>query len=439
MFTENPNQDNSTISSWFLLESDIRGPVEDPASYFDVSNTDRFEDLDLLLMTHGWRDFSWKYDKAAFPAEHGFSISGKVRKRFANQPVDNAAVNLILFGSGKPFSGFAAIDSSGRFSLTGLDLNGEMRLIASVTDADDRFRGMLLMDSVNYSPAEINSLPQLRSLLPEENSFSLHKDLSAGDQPSGKGINDFIIYSEFKESVKKRYKLSDTIALGEVKITARKVNPPESARDRARHYLRATPDRELIIPKNYKGFSSVYLLANAKFVAPLKLPWGMPFRMQYPYYLIDGAEATEDDVKSLPVSAVERIDVLEATTFYAVFGPRLVKRDTTLRQADGAISIILRSDYNRPRSELYSASMKLRGYYEPRIFYSPVHHTLLESDYKPDLRNTLYWEPDIILRSNKETYLHYFNNDNRSVIKITVEGLTSTGIPVTASANYTVK
>src|SRR5664280_78959 len=34
----------STISSWFLLESDIRGPVEDPSCYFDSSNPDRLKD-----------------------------------------------------------------------------------------------------------------------------------------------------------------------------------------------------------------------------------------------------------------------------------------------------------------------------------------------------------------------------------------------------------
>lgn len=439
MLTGNPYGDNSTISSWFLLESDIRGPVENPASYFDTSNPGRFENLDLLLMTQGWRDFKWKYDKPAYTAEHGFTVSGRVRKVFADQPVENASVNFVFFGENRPFSGIAGVDSSGKFILDGLDIRGDLQFVASITDEKDKLKGWLIMDSTRYTPAEIRK-SQFPVILPPEQSGTLPDfGLTAGSKPADRKLDDFIQYGEYKESIKRKYRLSDTIALGEVKITAKKIGAPESARDRARHYLRATPDRELVIPENYKGFGSVYLLANAKFVAPLKLPWGMPFRMQYPLYLIDGAEATEDDVKALPVSAVERIDILNPTAFYGVFGPKLVKRDTSTVQADGAISIILRSDYTRKRPELHSASLKIHGYYEPRIFYSPVHHSLLESDYKPDLRSTVFWKPDIVLKNNEKVVLNYFNTDNPSVIKITIEGITSTGIPVTATAKYTVK
>ncbi|HEX7468891.1 MAG TPA: hypothetical protein VF324_09950, partial [Methanobacterium sp.] len=59
-----------TISSWFLLESDVRGIVEDPSYYFDLSNPSRLSDLDLLLRTQGWRDFAWKYDTIYFPPEN---------------------------------------------------------------------------------------------------------------------------------------------------------------------------------------------------------------------------------------------------------------------------------------------------------------------------------------------------------------------------------
>ena len=43
--TDNTSQFPGNISSWFLLESDVRGSVEDPSYYFDPSNADRFRDL----------------------------------------------------------------------------------------------------------------------------------------------------------------------------------------------------------------------------------------------------------------------------------------------------------------------------------------------------------------------------------------------------------
>jgi hypothetical protein len=68
-FTRDASQFPSAISSWFLLESDVHGPVEEPSYYFDLSNPNRLENLDRLLCTQGWRDFKWEYDNINYPTE----------------------------------------------------------------------------------------------------------------------------------------------------------------------------------------------------------------------------------------------------------------------------------------------------------------------------------------------------------------------------------
>lgn len=50
----------STIQSWLLCESDIRGKVEEPRFYFDTTKAKSLKALDYLMMTSGWRRFSWK-------------------------------------------------------------------------------------------------------------------------------------------------------------------------------------------------------------------------------------------------------------------------------------------------------------------------------------------------------------------------------------------
>jgi len=67
IFSDNSSGFPSTISSWFLLESDVRGTVEEPSYYFDPSNSNRLKDLDILLLTQGWRDFEWKYMNVNYP------------------------------------------------------------------------------------------------------------------------------------------------------------------------------------------------------------------------------------------------------------------------------------------------------------------------------------------------------------------------------------
>jgi hypothetical protein len=51
----------------------------------------------------------------------------------------------------------------------------------------------------------------------------------------------------------------------------------------------------------------------------------------------------------------------------------------------------------------------------------------------------LFWEPNIEIENNKNIILNYYNSDNSSTVKVTIEGITSDGIPITASTKYEVK
>ncbi len=51
-------QDN--ILSHLLISSELNGKIEEPSYYFDPEEDDRQEALDLLMLTHGWRRFSWE-------------------------------------------------------------------------------------------------------------------------------------------------------------------------------------------------------------------------------------------------------------------------------------------------------------------------------------------------------------------------------------------
>src|ERR1035437_5724819 len=152
---ENTSQYPRNISSWFLLESDVRGYVEDPSYYFDPANPDRLKDLDLLLRTQGWRDFAWKYDSTYFPPENGFTVSGRLRNGNKNKPVEDSRVSIGIFGGKSTFIKSVPVDSTGRFKLSGIDLSGKATLIATGIGKKDRLQGVLTLDSVTYKPAEV--------------------------------------------------------------------------------------------------------------------------------------------------------------------------------------------------------------------------------------------------------------------------------------------
>lgn len=51
--------DNKNIQSHFLLSTQLKGNIYNPANYFNEQNKDRKQDLDLLLLTQGWRNYVW--------------------------------------------------------------------------------------------------------------------------------------------------------------------------------------------------------------------------------------------------------------------------------------------------------------------------------------------------------------------------------------------
>jgi hypothetical protein len=448
IFTDNSSGFPSSISSWFLLESDVRGAVEEPSYYFDPSNPDRLKDLDQLLLTQGWRDFEWKYKTMNYLPEHGFTFSGRVRKKFTDVPLQNSTVTLALFKGGKPLIEVLPLDNEGRFISEGIDFTGEGKLVASVTGERDNLKGWLLLDSTRYSPAPIKNIAHRKAFMQNDNQIGSDSMLTSEDSLITKRYHKFIQYAEISSSIKKKYKLTDTIALGEVKIIAKRVDWTETAKSRSRHYLMGEPDREIVITPQLEIYNNVYqLLTQSMILNPG--PLQSPRRLNRPLYLIDGNRSTELDVRALPISLVERIDVINDPASFAALRT-LVPTETAdslggskivMGYADGAISIILKDNYDSyiNKAVFHSVNIAFSGYNEPRLFYSPKHKSTLESDYKPDLRTTLFWVPNINLDASNDLLLNYYNTDNSSDIKITVEGITSSGIPVTGSAGYIVQ
>lgn len=425
----------SSISSWFLLESDVHGPVEEPSYYFDRSNPDRLKDLDLLLLTQGWRDFKWKYGFMMYPPEKGFSISGRLRKLFADVPFKKSSVNLAIFKDGNPLVKTLQADSAGRFYLNGVDLTGDAKLIVSGTGEKGRIQGWLLLDSLKYSPPKVqDNIARARVLLNDNQ--SVKEDQPASDnQLTRENLSAFLRYAEIKNSVKSKYKLSDTILPGEVIITAKRQDLPESARARnVRYLMTLMPDREYVITPESEIFNNLGQLIQ------FKLHFGAfgagnmgGLAFNNPLILFEGMEVSWEDIEYLPVDWIERFDCLRpGSPAAAAWGER---------GKGGVISIISRTGASESDNlpAYHSANIKFSGYSEPRIFYSPKHYTKLESDYKPDLRTTLLWEPDIRLENKKALFLNFYNGDNPSIVRVTVEGITSTGIPLSGSTEYEVK
>ena len=87
--------------SYLLLGSELKGYIPDAAQYFDNANSKRKEQLDLIMLTHGWTSFDWhmlarKEIKDMQPVERGITLKGKfIMKKASNKPESKGKSEII--------------------------------------------------------------------------------------------------------------------------------------------------------------------------------------------------------------------------------------------------------------------------------------------------------------------------------------------------------
>ncbi|MDD4821358.1 MAG: hypothetical protein PHI48_02190 [Bacteroidales bacterium] len=112
-----------TFRSEMLLSSDLKGFVETPGYYFNNPYDSICKQLDLLLLTHGWRGYDWDditRKKFTHLPDTAFTISGKV-SNLLGKPVQNRKISLIVQG-GKFIYDMTRTDPKGRFAFSNLDV-----------------------------------------------------------------------------------------------------------------------------------------------------------------------------------------------------------------------------------------------------------------------------------------------------------------------------
>ena len=434
-FTDISSPNPTSIASWFLLESDVHGPVEEPSYYFDPLNKNRLADLDILLMTQGWRDFQWKYDSILpFIHEIGFMLTGRVTRILNKNPIEGTKINLGIFTDRNSIFLSTNTDPYGYFSFEGLDITGRADMFISATGKNERMEGRIFIDSVLYDPpppGELTAILPKLILRPDEYS-TMRQD------------------AEIRLAIRKKYKLSDTIDIGEVLITAERPDTEQEEKVKESRRVYGTPDKEMIVSPPMENFAGdVFDLIQGR-IPGVKVERDPLKRNAVTVYIrnqksIGDTEATgalilidgrlmdgPDDINyvlALPAYMVDRIDVINASPLYGQKG------------ANGSINIITRSGMRRVpgKPSLNTASVKFKGFDIPRIFNSPKHNNPKDPDYSSDMRSTIFWEPEIKIEKNENEMVEFYNADNSTTINILVEGVTSEGIPVTGRTKYSVK
>ncbi|HEY4798547.1 MAG TPA: MG2 domain-containing protein, partial [Bacteroidia bacterium] len=121
------------ILSKMLLEYDLKENVEEPNFYFDPKEPTADKSLDYLLMTSGWRRFTWEkvlsngLPSIKYTAEKAI-ISGVVMDAYTGKPIANAKIQVNNDDTS------IETDENGKFSLNKVDLTEAKNLFVSASN-----------------------------------------------------------------------------------------------------------------------------------------------------------------------------------------------------------------------------------------------------------------------------------------------------------------
>lgn len=412
----NAKEGGNDIYSYLMLESDIYGLIENPSHYFDPLNSNRFKDLDLLLLTQGWRDFIWKHlsdtiISIKYPYENGINITGKIYTILSNKPKKNTNVFLSLIKGDQGFFQQCKTDSLGNYKFQNLDFIGPCNAIVSAFDEKNNAVGKITIDSVlteqlivNYDQLAAKNYWNPNRLSEEANSFE----------------HEIVNYPEmYKEDGIRTTMLKEVQVIGIKEIKKITANP---------YYLSADWSHQVTEEEtNYINVLS-YLQGRVGGLVISQRGNGSDYSVSIRgerniLFLLDEIPIDQITLRTIQMADIDWIDV--------------TKRGAGV---DGVISIYSKKDGGSHSSKLTnSINRTIDGFYQARVFYAPKYETPDSEKEKPDLRSTIFWQPVIITDNDGKATVTYYNDDKFTSVDIKAEGIAGKSIPVVTKASYIVK
>jgi len=413
--TKVPNDEDAetTILSNLLLTSDLRGYIEKPGYYFNHSDSKTLADLDILMLTQGYRRFSYtniladKFPPVTFLPEKGMVISGTLRTG-TGLPVYKGIINLRLPDRNISVNGVT--DADGRFSFSNVSIFDSSKVILNAKTYERNNNLMIMSDAPASQPPNKN-----------------YNDPDAI-------INIDSALNIYLQNSKKQLESSHT--LKEVVIKATKIekvtHEPYSALSGLSPQTDQTLSSEQLKNCSFDIISCIENNAigvwpfNNNFYIKRDYDNGKKTPMQV---FVNGLGV---DYAYLTTLRTEDVGLIEVYLKDGVSGINDRYR------ADGIISITTKSGTFSPKekqadlpplaTEGSSVTLMPKGYYRARVFYSPKYDNQQNAlEHGPDLRSTIFWDPNIVTDKNGNASIEYFNADGRGTYRAVIEGIDNEG------------
>ena len=419
------------LRAYMLLRSDLQGNIESPAYYFEDTTAAARRALDNLMMTQGWRRFTWeqvlkdKYDEIKYLPEFGITLRGVASVK--NKPLADTSFLVTMMNPtiGSHFFSFKT-NKNGEFLINNLDFTDSSRLIFKLMASTKSF-DLNIMRSI--TPSVASSL-----------AMTIKQMNLIADYPM-QNINSYL--ESTKEAVLNDQQRNEKqIMLQEIEIKAKK----RKETDPRINYI---PDKSYeVTESDVKMNQSLVAYLRSQFIeieydaldGVLRI---RPFRGSLysgsPLLVIDNmTESDANMLTTIPMEDVERVNIIRTGTgSFSAGAGNFVN--------DGLIHILTKWNNPNYRSRLNfedkvdNPATIVVGYNVMKQFYVPDYSEKKPEYDLPDHRTTIYWSPFIKTDLTGKTTVSFYNTDDAQDAQISVEGLDNKGKLGVEKKNYKVE
>ncbi|HTN36762.1 MAG TPA: hypothetical protein VL053_06780 [Arachidicoccus sp.] len=411
---------SNNLVSGMLLTSQIKGRVYHPYYYFSDTTAQVQQDLDLVMLTHGWRRYNWKSllshktPKISYPPDSTYmTFSGKV---YGASPAQLAASGTIVAIAK------SKADTTGRFIMTPLNSDGTFNdpntIFFDSLQVFYKFAGkkntLGKTATVSFMPNRLKA-PGTIQMNPDDIIKARIYDTS-GLANSQRLFDQYWAAANFEET-----------NLETVTVKAKSKSPEEKLDDKYTSGLFKSDNGYTFDVMNDISAQSAmnvfsYLqgrVAGLQISNPMNGNPSMTWRGSTPSLFLD--EMPLSDASMLANMSMNDVALVKVyrPPFMGGFGG----------SPGGAIAVYTRKggDVKREPGE-GMPNKTIAGYSLIKEFYSPNYLSLSEKHKDVDARNTLYWN-SLIMTTPQEHEVHFkfFNNDYTKSYRIILEGMNSQG------------
>ena len=415
------SNDNDNIWSRFLLTSDLKGYIYNPAWYFDNQNDTTKLALDNLILTHGWSRYSWtKILNKQFPEKKYMdagliSLTGYVQDERTKETLSGGKLNILMEAEDSTSQTYEVpVDAQGRFKMDSLLFLGRANLFYAYTAGNGKQRAAIafvdedpMKNIVSFVPQDIakNNIERSAAVIQNKKEIDTRYQYIRSRLEVEKEMEKVTIQAKGNkkpfDAINEKYTSGVFRSPGKVNLD----NINEPANDKSLNvvdYIKNNVQQIEIQGGQFVNRKNFSLISGQKWAVGI---------------FLNGAPASMLELRILRVDQVALIKFYEAGFVGSGSG-----------SPGGAVAVFTKELFKEEEKPDKLNHFEYQGFSITKEFYKPDYNAADAKRTAQDNRTTLYWNPDVYTDTEtKAVKMKFFNNDFSKKFKIVLEGFDAAG------------